>query len=227
MKNLINILLLLFFITSYSQQKVFQKKKPTKGEANLIEDIMTDDDELGTISENISFGISVGFNNALEEISTASISPIDNKVIISEEQRTSFVLSTVLSVPIFFKRNILYRYSGKNGELYGPYHKLSEFSLIASLNIATFQGAQSGSVFNQKISGGLGVSYNFTEDVAIGLTYELLSYRKPKDFLINNEGTSLSENGNPVNSLDISDNRYFFDRYANTLSIKIIYKLTK
>ena len=91
----------------------------------------------------------------------------------------------------------------------------------------SFQGAQSGNVFNQKISGGLGLAYNFDEDFSVGVTLELLSYRKPKEFLLELGDTVIMENGNPVTSLDITDNRYFFDKYATTLAIKFIYKLTK
>lgn len=89
------------------------------------------------------------------------------------------------------------------------------------------QGAQSGNIFNQKISGGLGISYNFSEDFSIGLTYELISNRTPKDFLIDLDGQEILENGQTLTTLDITDNNYFFDKYISTLSFKFIYKLTK
>ncbi len=46
-------------------------------------------------------------------------------------------------------------------------------NLIEIVNLVTLQGAQSGSVFNQKISGGLGFANNLSEDFLLALQGEL------------------------------------------------------
>ncbi|MEM7186156.1 MAG: hypothetical protein AAF466_05815 [Bacteroidota bacterium] len=182
--------------------------------------------DFGKLNEKVSFGLSLGFNQSLENLSAAQISPINNTLLITDEQSTSFVLSSVLSVPITYKPRTYYRYVDDDGDENGPVNKISDWSLIAVVNLVTLQGAQSGTVFNQQISGGLGLAYNFDENVSIGLTYELNSFRKPKEFLENLEGQQVMEKGNAISTLDISDNNYFFNKYASTLSLKVIYKLT-
>lgn len=181
----------------------------------------------GTINENISFGLSLAFNNSIEDLKQAQVSPVDKKIIISDAQNSSFVLSTVISIPLSFNSKKAYRYLDNNGNQIGHVHKVAKWSLISVVNIATFQGAQSGTVFNQKLSGGLGFSYSYTEDFSIGLSYEMISYRKPKGFLIDLEGQELQVGDTGITTIDITDNKYYFDRYAGTVSLKIIYKLTK
>ncbi|WP_024772141.1 hypothetical protein [Aquimarina macrocephali] len=241
MKTLITLSLLIAFNFSFGQQKAYTKYKKdktskefktlnTSGGDNNQEEFKTLEDsekENGSIGENISFGLSLGFNGSTENIKTVQISPIDNTVILNKGQKTSFVLSTVVSIPISFKKNLTYRFTDKDGNQIGQIHKISDWSFIASVNLITLQGAQSGNVFNQKISGGLGVSYNFTEDFSIGLTYELISSRSPKDFLIQSSGKEIQENGETVTALDITNNEYFYDKYLGTVSFKFIYKLTK
>ncbi|MFD2727757.1 hypothetical protein [Hyunsoonleella rubra] len=180
----------------------------------------------GVINENVSFGLSLGYNISTETIQTAQISPIDNTLIVDEAQKGSFVLSTVISVPLLYKEKT-FRYLDKDGQEIGQLHTTSGLSLIGIVNLVTLSEAQTGSIFNQKISGGLGISYNFDRNVAIGLAYELISYRKPKDFLLNLKDSEIMENGTSISSIDTSDNTYYFDRYAGTLSLKLIYKLTK
>lgn len=180
----------------------------------------------GVINENVSFGLSLGYNLSTESLSTAQISPIDNTLIVGEAQKGSFVLSTAISIPITYKKKT-YRYTNKEGNEIGQLHTISGISLIGIVNLVTLSEAQTGSIFNQKISGGLGISYNFDKNVAIGLAYELISYRKPKDFLVALKGTEILENGTAKTSLDITDNTYYYDRYAGTISLKVIYKLTK
>ncbi|WP_298903726.1 hypothetical protein [uncultured Psychroserpens sp.] len=230
-KALLIVLLISFSTHTFSQQKKYLK--PFKNDDGVLS-LNTDDGndtlkkteiDLGTINEAVSFGLSLGFNNSLETLYLAQISPVNRTLILSDAQNTSFVLSSVVSVPVTFKRKV-YRFTNKDGDEIGELHKISGLSFIGIVNLATFNESQNGSIFNQKISGGLGISYNFNEHVAIGLSYELLSYRKPKDFLRALSGQEVLENGEAIESIDISDNNYFFDRYANTFSLKIIYKLT-
>lgn len=184
------------------------------------------ENKYGKINEKVSFGISLGLNSATENLKSAQISPINNTLIIDNLQQTSFVISSVISVPLSYKSRKVYRRLDKDGVPIGQIYKISNWSAIGIVNLATFSEAQSGSIFNQQVSGGLGMSYNINEDVAFGLSFELISYRKPKDFLIQLNGQEVIVNNNIITSLDISDNNFFFDRYASTLSLKIIYKLT-
>ncbi len=239
MKKLFTLLLIFITCISFAQQKLYKKYKKDESTqeyttATLLDDGTSSDETLeeseqkyGVINENISFGLSLGFNGNLETIQTAQISPIDNTLVLSDIQSTNFVLSTVISIPFAYKESKIYRFADKDGEPTGQIHKISNWSFIASVNLATLQGAQSGNIFNQKISGGLGISYNFSEDFSIGLTYELISNRTPKDFLIDLDGQEILENGQTLTTLDITDNNYFFDKYISTLSFKFIYKLTK
>ncbi len=233
--KLLNVLFLLSSI-AYSQQKAYLEFEDDNSTANFYNQenstnesktLAEAENEFGTINENISFGLSLGFNNSMEDLKLAQVSPVDKTVLITDAQKTSFVLSTVISIPLTFNDGKTYRYLDNNGNQMGQVHKISEWSLIGVVNIATFQGAQSGNVFNQKLSGGLGLSYNFSEDFGIGICYEMLSYRKPKDFLLDMEGQELQVGGTAVTTIDTNDNDYYYDRYAGTLAFKVIYKLTK
>lgn len=235
MKNYLTIIILLF--TGYSmrgQEQVTLRfdegSKETVTQNNAGEDVSMTLEELetefGKINEKVSFGLSLGYNFALENLKSAQISPFDGTLIIDDLQSSSFVLSTVISVPISYKEKKAKRNKDKDGKAIGQVKKISDWSVIGIVNLVTFNEAQSGNIFNQKMSGGLGLSYNMDEHVAFGLSYELISYRKPKDFLLEQNGQALMTNGNAITSIDTSDNTYFFDRYAGTLSFKVIYKLT-
>ncbi len=223
MKTILLNLFLFFSVYTYSQQKVYTKNPNSNEEWTQLNN---DKKDFGVINEKVSFGLSLGYNTSFEELKIAEISPIDNKLVISNGQRTSFVLSSVVSVPILFSKKKYFRFTDKDGKQIGQLHTICSWSLIAVVNLVTLQGAQSGNVFNQKLSGGLGVAYNFNEDFSIGLSYELNSYRKPKDYLIELEGNEIIENGEQLKSLDISNNNYFYDYYASIISLKFIYKLT-
>ncbi len=239
MKKITLLFTLLFVTTVLSQQKAFKKYDKTKNDYNIksksggkeitksLTELEKAENDHGSISENISFGLSLGFNNALESLKLAQISPIDNSLIITNAQKTSFVLSTAISIPVFYNNKRAYRFLDKEGNETGHVHRISEWSIIGIVNLVTLKGAESGNVFNQKISGGLGISYSFSKDFSLGLSYEMISYRKPKDFLLNLEGQEIQSNGEAVKTIEISDNDYYFDRYAGTLALKIIYKLTK
>ncbi|WP_431158758.1 hypothetical protein [Winogradskyella poriferorum] len=235
MKNYLTIIILLF--TGYfmlGQEQVIlrfdEDSNETVTQNNAGEDISRTleqlETEFGKINEKVSFGLSLGYNFALENLKSAQISPFDGTLIIDDLQSSSFVLSTVISVPISYKEKKAKRNKDKDGKAIGQVRKISDWSVIGIVNLVTFNEAQSGNIFNQKMSGGLGLSYNMDEHVAFGLSYELISYRKPKDFLLEQNGQALMTNGSAITSIDTSDNTYFFDRYAGTISFKVIYKLT-
>lgn len=236
MKNLALLVSSSFLVLSFNlfgQDKIYNKipKKEEKFNirANGDDEQMTMKElikKYGENNESVSFGISLGYNYSLNSRKSAQISPIDNALILSDIQNYSFVISSVVSVPISYYENKYYQIADKNGDPVGRINKIAKWSVIGILNLATFTEAQSGGIFNQQISGGFGVSYNINKDVAVGLSYELISYRKPKDFVQGLEGEILTVNDQPVTDLDISNNTYFEDYFANTLSLKLIYKLT-
>lgn len=228
MNRSIFILGILFLtLQSINAQKRILIKNENKENKEIFSTILKDSaNTFGALNEKVSFGLSLGYNLSIENLKTAYISPINNTVIINNLQKNNFVLSSVVSVPITFKKNKYYRYKTSKGEWDGEINKIADFSIIGVINLVTFQGATSGSVFNQKLSGGLGLAYNLDNDISIAISYELNSYRKPKDFLMSQLGQVININGNDVTNLDENDNNYFYDRYAGTIGLKVIYKLT-
>lgn len=206
--------------TDIFQMQVAGKDEPK--EMTLNEAIK----KFGSKNEYVSFGISLGLNQSLESLKAAQISPLNQKLIISDLQQTSFVLSSVVSVPLSFYKNKFFQNTDKDGNGVGKVNRIAKYSLIAILNLATFSEAQTGSIFNQQISGGFGFSYNINKDVAIGMSFELINYRKPKDFVLDKADETLLVNNEALTTLDISNNTYFKDHFASTLSLKLIYKLT-
>lgn len=222
-KFLLILLTAVFTSFCYAQEKVYITYEEGKDAKELIEE---EGGELGLEDEKVSLGLSLGFNYSLKELQSASLSPIDNSVLLEDEQKGSFVLSTVVSVPLFFNTKRVFRFKNSAGELEGTINRISALSAIAVVNLVTFSGAASGSTFNQQISGGLGISYNFNENFAIGLTYEVSAFRQPKDFLIESEGETILIGEMPLTSLNVDDNRFFKTQYNGLIAFKFIYKLT-
>ncbi len=232
MKNLLLIVTLLLILSANGQEKSYlQIENNSKKTKQILKDslkieIEEKEEVNGRINEKISLGLSLGFNGSLEKLKTAQISPLDSTLIITNAQPVSFMLSSTISVPITFKELKAYRLLNNKGDEVAQVHRVAAISLIAVVNLAMVQGSEVGSIFNQKISGGLGIAYNFDENFSVGLSYELVSYRKPKDFLLAEEGNTIKANGQTLAALDIEDNNFYYDKYASTLSLKFIYKLT-
>lgn len=196
-------------------------KSLTKDEADKIDN---------KVNKGINFGISLGFNSVFDNLYEARISPIDQRVMVNSIPKTSFLISTALSVPLTKGKlgGRYYRKLDEDGKEVGPvYYVPFGFCLIATINLVTFNSAATGTIFNQKIDGGLGIGYRINEDVQIALTYEMLSVRQPRDFLLNDEtgfkNKPILINNQPLTSLGMDDNDYFRDRYMPSLSLKFIY----
>jgi hypothetical protein len=95
--------------------------------------------------------------------------------------------------------------------------------LVATVNLVTFNSAGNGSIFNQKIDGGLGLGYRINDDLQVALTYEMISYRQPREFLFDLKGKELTESGQAITTINPDDNNYFRDRYMPSFSFKFFY----
>lgn len=197
---------------------------------NAMSDIEAIETAYGTKKEGISFGLSLGFNSLLNSHKNALISPIDNKLIITNNQSTSFVISSIISFPISYKDGsedpkYFRRETDKNGTPIGKAYIDSNWSIIAVVNIAQFNNAISNTIFNQKISGGLGLSYSFTPTLSVGASLELNSAIQPRDFLIDLNDQEIMIDNEALKSLDTSDNNFFKEEYLPSVAIKLIYKI--
>ncbi len=107
-----------------------------------------------------------------------------------------------------------------------PYFVPTGLSVIASLNLVTFNSALGGAgIFNQKLDGGLGLGYTFGENVQIALTYEMISFRQPRDFLKKYEGQTVKVNNENLTNIALDDNDYYIDKYIPSFSFKVVYIL--
>jgi len=196
-------------------------KKLTKDEAEKFTNIKT---------RGIRFGISLGFNQTFDDLYDARISPIDTTLVLQKTSNTSFLLSTSLSFPILSKYlggGSYYRKLDANGNEVGePYFVPSGLNVVVTINLVTFNSALGGSgIFNQKLDGGLGLGYTFGDNVQLVLTYEMISFRQPRDFLTKLNNQTIPVGNSNLSSLSIDNNDYFIDKYIPSLSLKVVYLL--
>lgn len=190
----------------------------------------SDADALGNIkTKGIKYGISFGFNRAFDNLYDARISPVDTTLLLQKTSNVSFLLSTSVSFPILkgVFGGSYYRKLDAGGNPTGdPYFVPRGLSVIASLNLVTFNSALGGAgLFNQKLDGGLGLGYTFGENVQIALTYEMISFRQPRDFLKNYEGKVIKVNNQNLSSIALDNNDYYIDKYIPSISFKVVYIL--
>lgn len=187
------------------------------------------------VNLGIDFGISLGYNFVTENLYEARISPIDNRLLVSDATKTSFLLSTAIAVPLFSIGGKYYTKTintktteGKDDKLVTGYRLPYGIYLVGTVNLASFNGASEGTVFNKKIDGGLGIGYRFNEDFLIAGTFEMVSVSQPRDFLINSyKGQVINVNGQTLTSLQQDNGDFFHDKYCPSFSIKIVYLLRK
>ncbi len=181
------------------------------------------------VGKGISLGISVGYNRLVDDNYSAFLSPIDNKVIIEKLPRSSFVLSTALSVPLTKKQGMTqYTQVDSDNDPIGPVYYVNHgWSLVTSINIALFNESLTTTIFNKRIDGGIGLGYRINKDFQIAFVYEFLTIRQPREFLRNLEGETITVNNELVTSLTSDNNDFFKDDYAAAFSVKFVYFLTK
>jgi hypothetical protein len=219
MKKLLLTIFLLNSLLIFSQ--VEGTEEITKNDAETLGNIK---------NKGIKFGVSFGFNQTFDDLVDARISPIDTTLTLQKTSKTSFLLSTTLSFPILSKwlgGGRYYRKLDASGKAVGdPYFVPSGLSIVTTINLVTFNSALGGAgLFNQKLDGGLGLGYTFGENVQLALTYEMISFRQPRDFLKKLEGQTVEVNGSNLSTLSLDDNDYFIDKYIPSVSLKIVYIL--
>jgi len=170
----------------------------------------------------------LGFNSVFDKIYEARISPLDNKLKITGVPKAAFLISTGVSVPLTKGRlgGRYYRKLDENGNATGSvYYVPYGFCFIATINLVTFNSTASGSIFNQKVDGGLGLGYRINDNLQFALTYEMISYRQPREFLLDNFNEQIlkTPNGDIITSINPDDNNYFSDKYMPSLSFKFFY----
>ncbi len=220
MKNCF-LILICFIFSQVGYSQVEGTQELTKDEAEQFDNINT---------KGIKFGISMGFNQTFDDLYDARISPIDTTLVLQKTSNTSFLLSTSLSFPILSKYlggGSYYRKLDANGDPVGdPYFVPSGLNVVVTINLVTFNSALGGSgVFNQKLDGGLGLGYTFGDNVQLVLTYEMISFRQPRDFLTQYNGQTIPVGNTNLSSLSIDDNDYFIDKYVPSISLKVVYLL--
>jgi hypothetical protein len=220
MKKLtIAIICLAAHINSFSQEGVTEI---TKADADLV---------ANKVNKGVDFGISLGFNTVFDKIYDARVSPLDNKLKITTVPKAAFLLSTGVSVPIT-KGKVGGRYYRKldaANKVYGPvYYVPYGLCFIATINLVSFNSAATGSLFNQKIDGGLGLGYRINDNFQLSLTGEMISYRQPRQFLLDsyNEQILRTPDGEIISSINPDDNNYFRDRYMPSISFKFFYLIS-
>lgn len=220
MKKLFILFTVTFFFTKSNAQEGV--KEITKSEADPIEN---------KVNKGVDFGISLGFNSVFDKIYDARISPLDNKLKITDVPKSAFLISTGVSVPLTKGKlgGRYYRKLDAAGKPVGPvYYVPYGLCFVATVNLVSFNSAATGSLFNSKIDGGLGLGYRVNDNFQIAMTYEMISYRQPRQFLLDNynEQVLKTPNGDIITSINPDDNNYFRDKYMPSLSLKFFYLIS-
>jgi hypothetical protein len=174
-------------------------------------------------SKVLKFGASLGFNYLTKEIYDAVLSPVDQSLKLQTVNPVSFLLSTTLIVnPI----SSYFRKLDASGKPTGDVYSVpSRLSFVATVNLAQFGSSESAS-FNKKIDGGIGLGVKLNDDFHVSLTYEMISVRQVRDYIVDNyRDKPITIENVKLNALDIKDDRLFVDKYYGGFSIKFIYVL--
>jgi hypothetical protein len=159
----------------------------------------------------LRFGFSVGLRYIVEDsggISDASISFPDTLLVLDEFDRSSLVISGVIAVFPFAKS------SGK----------VANLGFLANIDLAEFSDEEVTTIFNREIEGGMGVLWSFGEGFSLGLTFEKLLSRRPRDHILGMVGQKIYDsNGKVVTQLDKEDSNLFRNDSLNALSLKYVY----
>lgn len=228
MKNLIFIMLVITFSSTIKAQDstTISEVKKLKEKIDKIE------------NKTINLGVSIGYkyiwNKDLNYYQEATISPIDTTLKIQNLDNGFVVLSTELIINPFAKSTFLNDF--KNGikiwklKIIGPkivelaQKILHRLTLIASVNLAEFQTAQSNFSFNKAIDGGLGIGLRLSETFWIAWTYEITSHRQLRDYIHSYKDEKIVVSGNTLTKLDENDNNLFYTKRLSSANFKFIFK---
>ena len=138
----------------------------------------------------------------------AAISPIDGKVTRTNADRSSVVLSGVLTV---------YPWQDATG---GKSHRFRNLGFLANINFADFT-ADRTSVFNKSVEGGLGLALRLADDFAFGVTIERGFARRLRPSFPT--GAPIVVDNVNLKTLDNKNDAYFYDDNVTAFSFKWIY----
>ncbi|OGX87886.1 hypothetical protein BEN47_10135 [Hymenobacter lapidarius] len=199
-----------------------------------------DSQVVNLVNKGVDFGVSLGFNRVFERIYDVHVSPLDYKLKVTDAPASTFLLSMGLSVPLTRIRekpakstsaHVRGRYYRKLTETGGAtktvYYVPYGWNLVATVNLLTFNTAATGSVFNKRIDGGLGLGYRINDELQLAATFEMISYRLPRDFLIDEcrDKQVISATGTLITSILPDNSDYYADRYLPSVSLKLFYLL--
>lgn len=218
---------------------------PTKAQLAAKSMTLEDTPITNKVNKGINFGASLGFSTTFDKVYEARLSPLDNKLKITTTSQPAFLLSTGVAFPLSnagIRRNKeakggddtsskglggrFFQETGSDGQATGKgYYVPYGFYALATVNLVTFNSAAAGSIYNQKLDGGLGLGYRINDNVLIAATFEMISYRTPRDFLVNDYRDKVLTNaaGTAITTLNQDDNDYFTNRYMPSVSVKFFY----
>jgi hypothetical protein len=140
------------------------------------------------------------------------------------------MLSTGVSVPLFGAKCQMggryYRKLDSDGtETTTAYYVPYGLCALATINLVTFNSAATGSLYNQKLDGGLGLGYRLNDNVQLACSFEMISYRLPQQFLLDapRDKPLVDVNGKTITSISPTDDNYYFSRYLPSVSFKLFY----
>lgn len=154
----------------------------------------------------ISAGVRTGFGSENSGRTVVTILPNTNKVSLDREDLMAFIISSSLTV---------FPFKGW----------WQNMGFTANINLLEFTSAQTNSTFNKPIDGGIGFALALDKDkkFAVALTYERTSGRRPKSWVLDNDGSTIVVNGQTVTSIDKNDDQYYINTGLNAVAAKFIY----
>jgi hypothetical protein len=223
-KNFACSLLMLSLITSIAHGQYVRLSRTT------LKQLEKDGVQVEKLGNPLKLGVSIGYNAGTKSLYNTSISPVDYTV---QFEKVS-PLSVVLSTAVMFNWKTFYVRKKKdiNGEATfenteGPVLTIpSRWSIGAVVNFAQFSAQDN--LYNQKIDGGLGIGYEFNENIFVIGTFEFLSVKQPRDYFVNqykDKNKQLLIEGSPLKTLNYDDKNIFTDKYVPAISLKLVFGL--
>ena len=154
----------------------------------------------------LSIGVRTGFGSENSGRAIVSIIPTDYTVRVEHDDLMAVLLSTSITAYPFQN---WWKYLG----------------FTANVNLLEFTNAQANTPFNKPIDGGIGLAIALDKEkkFAFAITFERTSTRKPKQWVVDNEGNTIVVNGEIVTSIDKNDDNYFVNTGLNAIAFKFIY----
>lgn len=220
--------LILFIVLYAARRCAFSQSYLRLSEASF-QDLKLSGVKVNSLS-SLKIGGSLGYNIIARNPYDLSINPVDKTLQLEKVGLGSVVLSTVILVSpkTFYLRKI--KETVKKGDaLYGSskntegeiFSVPSKFSIGMVMNVAQF--ASETKVYNQKIDGGLGAGWRFSDNFSMLGSIEFNGIRQPRKYIIDQYvGKQLVINEDVVTSVNIDDNRIFINKARLTFSLKAV-----